>query len=100
MLIDEWAGAINAGKIKKSQLGYLHELAARLDSNQFSCHYVDPIVRARFVRQQAANDSKWAMVRIQVKKVSKKLLPSHIEYNILPSRIVSESLWRATHGYG
>lgn len=47
MLIDEWAGAINAGKIKKSPLGYLHELAARLDSNQFSCHYADDIARGR-----------------------------------------------------
>lgn len=47
MLIDEWAGAINAGKIKESPLGYLHEMAARLDSNQFSCHYADDIARAR-----------------------------------------------------
>ena len=47
MLIDEWAGAINAGKIKKSPLGYLRELAARLDSNQFSCHYADDIANVR-----------------------------------------------------
>jgi hypothetical protein len=47
MLIDEWAGAINAGKIKKSPLGYLHEMAARQDSNQFSCYYADDIARAR-----------------------------------------------------
>ena len=47
MLIDEWAGAINAGKIKKSPLGYLHELAVRLDSNQFSCYYADDTARAR-----------------------------------------------------
>ena len=57
MLIDEWAGAISAGKIKKSPLGYLHELAARLDSNQFSCHYADQIVEARFDMKQTANDS-------------------------------------------
>mgnify|MGYP003498229383 FL=1 len=57
MLIDEWAGAINAGKIKKSQLGYLHELAARLDSNQFSCHYADQIVEARFDRAQTTHDN-------------------------------------------
>jgi hypothetical protein len=57
MLIDEWAGAISAGKTKKSPLGYLHELAARLDSNQFSCHYADQIVEARFDMKQTANDS-------------------------------------------
>ncbi len=57
MLIDEWAGAISAGKIKKSPLGYLHELAVRLDSNQFSCHYADQIVEARFDMKQTANDS-------------------------------------------
>lgn len=57
MLIDEWAGAINAGKIKKSPLGYLHELAARLDSNQFNCRYADQIVEARSVRKKIANDS-------------------------------------------
>jgi hypothetical protein len=60
MLIDEWAGAINAGKIKKSSLGYLHELAARLDSNQFSCHYADNIARnrkeMRFTNQSGLDD--------------------------------------------
>ncbi len=47
MLIDEWAGAISAGKIKKSPLGYLHELAARLDRNQFKCHYGQDLVQTR-----------------------------------------------------
>jgi hypothetical protein len=47
MLIDEWAGAISAGRIKKSPLGYLHELAARLDRNQFTCHYTQDLVRTR-----------------------------------------------------
>lgn len=57
MLIDEWAGAINAGKIRNSPLGYLHELATRLDSNQFSCHYADQIVEARFDRAQTTHDN-------------------------------------------
>ena len=47
MLIDEWAGAINAGKITKSPLGYLHELAARLDRNQFTYHYGQYLVQTR-----------------------------------------------------
>ena len=47
MLIDEWADAINAGKIKKSPLGYLHELAARLDRNQFTCHDGQDLVQTR-----------------------------------------------------
>ncbi len=47
MVIDEWAGAIEAGKIKKSHIGYLHELAARLDRGQFRCHHADDNVRER-----------------------------------------------------
>lgn len=47
MLIDEWAGAIGAGKIKQSPLGYLHELAARLDRNQFRSCYADDIAELR-----------------------------------------------------
>ena len=61
MLIDEWAGAINAGKIKKSPLGYLRELAARLDSNQFSCHYADGIAKERQemrIKRQAGRDDR------------------------------------------
>jgi len=45
MLIDEWAGAIDAGKIKKSPLGYLHELAARFDRGQFRSHHTDAILQ-------------------------------------------------------
>ena len=47
MLIDEWAAAFNAGKIRQSPLGYLHELAARLDTGQFRCHHADDVVRER-----------------------------------------------------
>jgi hypothetical protein len=47
VLIDEWVGAINAGKIKRSPLGYLHELAARLDRNQFICRYADDGAQVR-----------------------------------------------------
>jgi hypothetical protein len=47
MLIDEWAAAFNAGNIRQSPLGYLHELAARLDTGQFRCHHEDDVVRER-----------------------------------------------------
>ena len=47
MLIDEWAGAIGAGKIKRSALGYLHELAARLERNQFRSFYAEDIAQVR-----------------------------------------------------
>lgn len=57
MLIDEWAGALNAGKIKRSPLGYLHELAARLDRNQFRRHYADDSAQVRAQMKQAVSDS-------------------------------------------
>ena len=47
LLIDEWAGAIGAGKIKRSALGYLHELAARLERNQFRSFYAEDIAQVR-----------------------------------------------------
>jgi len=47
LLIDEWAGAIGAGKIKRSPLGYLHELAARLERNQFRSFYAEDIAQER-----------------------------------------------------
>lgn len=74
MLIDEWVGAISAGRIKKSPLGYLHELAARLDSNQFSCHYADHVAEARFDMKHAASAGERAMVRIEARKGEQKNL--------------------------
>ena len=47
MVIDEWAGAFIEGRIRQSPLGYLRELASRLDRNQFGCHFADDIARVR-----------------------------------------------------
>lgn len=47
MLIDEWAGAYIEGRIKKSPIGYLRELASRLDRSQFGCHFGGDIAKVR-----------------------------------------------------
>ena len=47
MLIDEWAGAYIEGRIRKSPIGYLRELASRLDRSQFGCHFADDIAKVR-----------------------------------------------------
>lgn len=47
MLIDEWAGAYIEGRIKKSPIGYLSELATRLDRNQFRSFYAEDIAQVR-----------------------------------------------------
>ncbi len=56
LLIDEWAGAIGAGKIKRSALGYLHELAARVERNQFRSFYAKDIAQVN-----AAADEDFSM---------------------------------------
>lgn len=47
LLIDEWAGAYIEGKIKTSPIGYLCELAKRLDRREFGRHYADDIAKVR-----------------------------------------------------
>jgi hypothetical protein len=47
MVIDEWAGAIAAGAIRSSPLGYLHALVSRMQQEEFTPKYADEIAQAR-----------------------------------------------------
>jgi hypothetical protein len=47
MVIDEWAGAIAAGAIRSSPLGYLRTLASRMQQGEFTPKYADQIAQAR-----------------------------------------------------
>lgn len=47
MVIDEWAGAIAAGAIRSSPLGYLRALVNRMQQGEFTPKYADQIAQAR-----------------------------------------------------
>lgn len=47
MVIDEWEGAIAAGAIRSSPLGYLRVLAKRMQQGEFTPKYADQIAQAR-----------------------------------------------------
>jgi len=51
-VIDEWAGALAAGRIERSPLGYLHALVARFESGDLRWRYADAVAASR---KQARN---------------------------------------------
>ena len=51
-VIDEWAGALAAGRVERSPLGYLHALVARFESGDLRWRYADAVAASR---KQARN---------------------------------------------
>ncbi|MEZ5491900.1 MAG: hypothetical protein R3F50_16530 [Gammaproteobacteria bacterium] len=47
MVIDEWTGAIAAGAIRSSPLGYLRALVQRMQQGEFTPKYAEQITQAR-----------------------------------------------------
>jgi len=47
MVIDEWAGAIAAGAIRSSPLGYLRALVQRMQQGEFTPKYAEQVAQAR-----------------------------------------------------
>lgn len=47
MVIDEWAGALDAGSIRRSRLGYLRALVERMAAGQLIPKFADEVAQAR-----------------------------------------------------
>ena len=48
MVINEWAGALAAGSIRRSRLGYLRALVERMADGQFMPKFADEVEQARW----------------------------------------------------